>query len=235
MSAILFDFFGTLVSYSPSRVDQGYPRSHAFVREYGSALSYDDFLAEVDACFASFDRRSDIDDREFSMGEVAEAFLSNAGIGGDPAAFERHYLAEWSAGVVVPPGLPDLLAGLRRTHRLAVVSNTHSSAMVPDLLRGAGIAGLFDAVVLSVDVGRRKPHPAMYAAALDALDIPAGEAIFVGDSYSADFAGPGAAGITAFLIDPRKAADVPPERRIDSVFDLRSRGLTVRGERPITG
>jgi hypothetical protein len=48
MSAILFDFFGTLVSYSPSRVDQGYPRCHAFLREHGSALSYDDFLARVE-------------------------------------------------------------------------------------------------------------------------------------------------------------------------------------------
>jgi putative hydrolase of the HAD superfamily len=235
MSAILFDFFGTLVSYSPSRVDQGYPRSYEFVRQHGSALSYDDFLSQVDECFAGFDRRSDIDDREFSMGEVAEAFLKQAGIGGDPAAFERHYLAEWSAGVVVPPGLPELLAGLRRTHRLAVVSNTHSAAMVPGLLRGAGIDDLFDAVVLSVDVGRRKPHPAMYAAALQALDTPAGDAIFVGDSYSADFAGPGAAGITAFLIDPRKTADVPPERRIDSVFDLESWGLRTPGGGPITG
>ena len=63
MSAILFDFFGTRVSYSRSRVDQGYPRCHAFLREHGSALSYDDFLARIDERFASFDARSDIDDR----------------------------------------------------------------------------------------------------------------------------------------------------------------------------
>jgi putative hydrolase of the HAD superfamily len=228
MSAILFDFFGTLVSYSPSRVDQGYPRCHEFVREHGSALSYDDFLTEVDSCFAAFDRRSDVDDSEFSMGVVATAFLRSHAIGGDPGEFERRYLAEWSAGVVFPPGLKDLLTGLRRTSRLAVVSNTHSSAMVPHLLSEAGLDDLFDAVVLSVDVGWRKPHPAVYAAALEAVDTPAGEAIFVGDSYSADFAGPGAAGITAFLIDPGKSAGVPPERRIDSVFDLPSRV-------PITG
>jgi putative hydrolase of the HAD superfamily len=225
MSAILFDFFGTLVSYSPSRVDQGYPRCHAFLREHGSALSYHDFLARIDQCFASFDARSDIDDREFSMGEVAAEFLARAAVGGDPAEFERLYLAEWSAGVVVPAGLRDLLAGLRGTHRLAVVSNTHSPAMVPELLRRAGIDDLFDAVVLSVDVGWRKPHPAMYAAALDALGTPASEAIFVGDSCSADFVGPGAAGITAYLIDPGKTAGVPAERRIDSVFDLALRGL----------
>jgi putative hydrolase of the HAD superfamily len=223
MSAILFDFFGTLVSYSPSRVDQGYPRSHQFFREHGSALSYGDFLAGLDACFASFDARSDIDDREFSMAEVASAFLRQSSVDGDAAEFERLYLAEWSAGVVVPDGLKPLLIELRHGHRLAVVSNTHSPAMVPELLIRAGIADLFDAVVLSVDVGWRKPHPAVYATALEALGITAGEAIFVGDSYAADFAGPDAVGITAFLIDPGKTAEVPAERRIDSVFDLPSR------------
>jgi putative hydrolase of the HAD superfamily len=141
----------------------------------------------------------------------------------DAAEFERLYLAEWSAGVVVPDGLKPLLIELRQGHRLAVVSNTHSPAMVPELLIRAGIADLFDAVVLSVDVGWRKPHPAVYATALEALGITAGEAIFVGDSYAADFAGPDAAGITAFLIDPGKTAEVPAERRIDSVFDLPSR------------
>jgi putative hydrolase of the HAD superfamily len=62
MSTILFDFFGTLVSYSPSRIDQGYPRCHEFLREHGSALSYRDFLTEIDACFTDHDRRSDIPD-----------------------------------------------------------------------------------------------------------------------------------------------------------------------------
>jgi putative hydrolase of the HAD superfamily len=220
MSALLLDFFGTLVSYSASRVDQGFPRCHEFLREHGSALSYPDFLAGIDSCFAEFDRRSDIDDREFSMGEVAAAFLTRLSIDGDAAEFERRYLAEWSAAVVVPPGLDSLLSQLRTDHRLAVVSNTHSSAMVPELLAAAGIAPLFDAVVLSVDVGRRKPHPRMYAAALEAMRVPPGQAIFVGDSYLADYAGPVASGIAAFLIDPAQSSEVPDDRRIDSVFDL---------------
>jgi putative hydrolase of the HAD superfamily len=219
--ALLLDFFGTLVSYSPSRVDQGYPRCHAYVREHGASLSYPDFLAAVDGCFAEFDRRSDLDDREFSMGEVAATLLRRYAPGGDPAEFERRYLAEWSAGVLVPDGLADLLADLRRSYRLAVVSNTHSSTMVPALMAAAGIDALVDAVVLSVDVGWRKPHPRMYEAALRAVGVEAGAAVFVGDSYTADFAGPAAAGITALLVDPAGTADVPGDRRIGSVFDLR--------------
>src|SRR3712207_9178645 len=67
--AILFDFFGTLVGYSPSRTAQGYPRSHALV----PGVPYTEFLTSLDATFAAFDARSDADDREFGMAEVAAA------------------------------------------------------------------------------------------------------------------------------------------------------------------
>ena len=206
MSAILFDFFGTLVSYSPSRTEQGYPRSHALVPH----LSYPEFLAGLDACFARFDAAADVDDREFSMAETAAAFLGRPQDDPAVAEFERTYIAEWSAAVAYPDGVDTLLKELRSRHRLAVVSNPHSPTMVPRMLAAHGIADLFDAVVLSVDVGRRKPHPAMYSAALDALGITAAEAVFVGDSREADFVGPTAAGIRSYLIG----------EHIESVFDL---------------
>jgi putative hydrolase of the HAD superfamily len=206
VSAILFDFFGTLVSYSPSRTEQGFPRTHALVPHLG----YDEFLTALDDCFARFDAASAADDHEFSMAETAAAFLGRSPDDPAVAEFERTYIAEWSAAVAYPDGIDTLLADLRGRHRLAVVSNTHSPTMVPRMLADRGIAGLFDAVVLSVDVGWRKPHPAMYAAALDALGITAAEAVFVGDSREADFTGPTAAGIRSYLIG----------EHLGSVFDL---------------
>jgi putative hydrolase of the HAD superfamily len=217
MTAILFDFFGTLVSYSPSRTTQGFPRSHALAPE----RSYAEFLTALDDCFARFDTAADADDREFSMTQVAAAFLGRPE--SDPVVeeFERTYVAEWSAGVAYLDGLPALLADLRTRHRLAVVSNTHSPSMVPGFLADLGVAAMFDAVVLSVQVGWRKPHPAMYAAALHALAVPSAEAVFVGDSHVADYVGPTTAGIRSFLIGP--AGDVPAAHRLDSVFDLPAR------------
>jgi putative hydrolase of the HAD superfamily len=229
MTAILFDFFGTLAEYSPSRTGQGYPHSYEFLRSLGADLSYSSFLAVVDSCFADFDRRSDVDDSEFAMSSVAAALLDSLALPASAApGFERHYIAEWSAGVTFPEGLPALLEDLRSRHRMAVVSNTHSPTMVPSLLATAGLSGMFDAVVLSVDLGRRKPHPRIYAAALAALDITPADAVFVGDSYQADYLGPSAAGIPAFLITPAGADPlVPADRRLSSVFDLPAR-LNIR-------
>ena len=69
-----------------------------------------------------------------------------------------------------------------------------------------GLAGLFDACVLSFEIGRCKPDPAIFRAACAALDVDPETALMVGDSaadaaaiaigcaaYIVPAAGPGAA------------------------------------------
>jgi putative hydrolase of the HAD superfamily len=69
----------------------------------------------------------------------------------------------------------------------------------------------------------RKPSPAIYAEAFARLGITAGDAVFVGDNPVADYAGPVAMGMRAFLVDPAaRHAAVPAAHRIDSVFALPS-------------
>lgn len=232
---LLFDFFGTLVDYSPSRTEQGYRRSHALLRDFGGQLGYERFLDVWSATSARFDRASALDDREFSMADVTTEFLG--AVLHRPAtpeqvdAFVAAYLAEWSAAVRHPAGIDVLLKGLGSEFRLAVVSNTHSPTMVPEQLAAMGVLDVMDAVVLSVDVGRRKPHADIYRAALDRLGAPARDVWFIGDSYEADYMGPRRMGMEALLIDPQGTADVPPHDRLDSVFDLPHR-LRLNAVRP---
>jgi putative hydrolase of the HAD superfamily len=224
---LLFDFFGTLVDYSPSRTEQGYQRSHALLRDFGGQLGYERFLEVWSATSGRFDQDSAVDDREFSMIEVTTAFL-RATLPADPTpdqvdAFVATYLAEWSTAVRHPAGLDALLKWLNSGFRLAVVSNTHSPTMVPEQLAAMGVLELMDAVVLSVDVGRRKPHADVYQAALRQLAIPAQDAWFIGDSYEADYLGPRRMGMEALLIDPQERASIPLHHRLDNVFDLPDR------------
>lgn len=221
---LLFDFFGTLVHYSESRTEQGYHGTHALLRRLGADLTYAEFLTRWAALCADFDRRSDVDDHEFSMVDVGGEFLAGV-LGAEPAradvdAFVEQYVREWNTTVRYPDGIGDLIRGLAARYTLAVVTNTHHPPLVPGHLAAMGIRDCFDAVVTSVEVGWRKPHPTIYATALSALGITAGAAAFVGDTYVADFAGPSRAGMTAFLIDPGDIHRVPRERRLGSVFDL---------------
>lgn len=58
-----------------------------------------------------------------------------------------------------------------------------------------GITGLLDFVVCSASVGYRKPHPAIFEEVVGHAGVPAGEILFVGDSWGDDVAGAAAAGL----------------------------------------
>ena len=223
---VLFDFFGTLVDYNPSRKEQGYDRSHALFRRLGGTLDYDPFLHVWDELFCGFEARSEADDSEFSMWDVSTALFS-ATVGEAPPLadvdeFVAVYLDEWNTGVSDIDGLVAMLDEVGRAHRLVVVTNTHAPDLVPAHLRRMGIDGAFDAVVTSVEVGWRKPHPAIYAAALERAGADPSRCVFVGDTLEADYVGPRSAGMAARLIDPtgRHAATVPAFDRLATILEL---------------
>jgi putative hydrolase of the HAD superfamily len=72
-----------------------------------------------------------------------------------------------------------------------------------------------DAIVDSRSHGRVKPHPTIFQAALDALDVPAVEAVMVGDSLEEDVEGARALGMRAILIDRDERHPEVEERLID--------------------
>lgn len=227
MTHVLLDFFGTLADYSPSRTEQGYHRSHDLVRSMGASASYPDMLSAWTQECDRLDRRAAADNREYSMHEATAACLRRLLVrqpaAGEISAFADCYLAEWNTGVCYPSGMTQTVTALASRYRLAVVSNTHDAALVPAHLAAMGIESYFDAVITSIEVGWRKPHRAIYAEALSRLGILAAHAIFAGDTYDADYAGPAGAGLTAYLIDPDARHDIPADRRLGSLADLPGR------------
>jgi putative hydrolase of the HAD superfamily len=107
----------------------------------------------------------------------------------------------WDRAVRVAPGALGTLDALReRGLRTAVASNApFPPEMMHRQARLTGIAERVDAVVFSSEVGRRKPAPELYRAALDRLDVPAPEALYVGDRVVEDFDGPRRLGMRAVV------------------------------------
>ena len=62
-------------------------------------------------------------------------------------------------------------------------------------LERQGLAHLLDVVVFSSEIGKRKPHPAIFRTALDALDVAPEETLFVGDRLYEDVHGAGDLGM----------------------------------------
>jgi putative hydrolase of the HAD superfamily len=104
----------------------------------------------------------------------------------------------------VLPGVRESLR-LLRGHGLAlgVVANWDFS--LHEHLRRHGLRSWFDAVVVSAEVGLRKPDPAPFLAALEQLGVEPARAVHVGDHPPDDEAGARAAGMR-FEPAPLRAA-----------------------------
>jgi putative hydrolase of the HAD superfamily len=223
---VLFDVFGTLVTYEADRTVIAYERTHTHLVDRGATFAHDGFVAAWDRASQRVESANDESLVEHSMRDVAHAFLADVGLDLDPPSVDlliETFLAEWIVPVALVPGADQLVHELAAHHRLGVVSNTNDSSMVPTLLASFGIADCFEHIVLSVDHGHRKPHPSIYAAALDLFGVAPAEAAFVGDTFEADYVGPTEAGVTAYLIDPERRHGVPDQNRLGTALDLRAR------------
>jgi putative hydrolase of the HAD superfamily len=95
------------------------------------------------------------------------------------------------------PAMVELLVAARRTG-LAVGLLTNNTDLVRADLAGHGIAGLFDAVACSAELGLIKPSPLIYRLAADALGL-APEEIFFTDDRAENIAGARHVGMRAEL------------------------------------
>jgi putative hydrolase of the HAD superfamily len=107
----------------------------------------------------------------------------------------------WDRAVQVDPDALQVLSWLgARGFKRALCSN---APFPPEMMRrqvdANGIGELVDAVVFSSQVGRRKPAPEIYEAALSALGVASERALFIGDRVREDYDGPRAVGMSALI------------------------------------
>jgi HAD superfamily hydrolase (TIGR01549 family) len=220
---VLFDLFGTLVHYDARRVSQSYPDTFQFVQSLaGQAypLNYESFLADTDRIFGELDAWAETHQREFSMQDFAKRLLEEQGIEADSGTLDQFsdlYTTEWSAGVVAVNGVHTFLSSCAKKFTTGVITNTHYEPMVMNLLARKSLKP-FEIVTTSVSHGRPKPHADIFLDTLATLDIAPEEAVYVGDTYRADYEGATNAGLACYLIGQH--ARVPREFQIPTVLDL---------------
>ena len=96
-------------------------------------------------------------------------------------------------------GTRDALLRIGQNFRIAVISNADGG--IGRVLSRCGIADCFESVTDSGIVGVEKPHPKIFAAALEAMQVRPDESLYVGDVYSVDYVGARNAGMQAVLLD----------------------------------
>lgn len=103
----------------------------------------------------------------------------------------------WDPAMQVAATSVALLESLRgRGLKTGLVSNaTDPGWLLRADLERQGLAPYLDAIVFSSELGKRKPHPAIFEAALSELAVAPERALFVGDRLVEDVQGPAALGM----------------------------------------
>jgi len=205
IQAIVFDAVGTLLHPEP-----GAGVAYAEVgRRLGSRYS----LAEITQRFAvAYGREeerdladnlrtSEVRERQRWQAIVAEVLDDVV----DPARCFAELYAHfsrpqaWRCEAGIEPILDALAA---RGIRVAMASNMDHR--LRDVVAGFPELRRLDPLVISAEVGWRKPAREFYTALCSSLNLPANRILYVGDDRVNDFDGAAAAGLRPVLFDPRR-------------------------------
>jgi HAD superfamily hydrolase (TIGR01509 family) len=125
--------------------------------------------------------------------------------------------ANWSD---LRPGTREALLRLRTEYRLGVISN--ADGKISEVLDRSGIADCFETITDSGIVGKEKPHPAIFQAALNSLGVTPLESLYTGDVYSVDYLGATRFGMRGVLFDVAGAYKGNGLPRVESLEQLES-------------
>lgn len=224
LRAVLFDYGDTLFHfrYREELIDEGWRAGLAAIGRDG--LPHHVETAEVfrDVYLPAIFAPSQIDEIEYPG--LLRELLAGFDVDVTDEELDRFLIAEhesWDVARELGAHTHELLDGLRGLGlQLCLVSNVFNPGwLIRRDLDALGLAERLDAIVLSSEVGKRKPHPAIYAAATDALDVSPEDCLFVGDRRYEDVRGPAELGMRTALARWFRVDDDPRGADPDVVAD----------------
>jgi putative hydrolase of the HAD superfamily len=227
--AVVFDVDFTLIYPGPMFHGDGY---QAFCARYGIAVDPRRFEQAVASAASLLDGPEDAPYAAgLFVGYTRHIIEQMGGCGDALEACAREIYDEWAAChhfelfEEVPGVLRELAAaGIR----IGLISNSHRS--LDSFKSHFSLEEVIASAVSSADHGYMKPHPSIFNAALDGLDVRPADATMVGDSVRQDVEGALRAGMRAVLLhrgdDPHpragelSAAGVPVIRSLRELLPL---------------
>jgi len=230
IKAVLFDMFDTLMIiekdhafYSPAVKGM-----HNYLVQNGVQVSFatfrDAYIKARDALYEAADLN--MEEPHFNV-RVKNALLAlgfkdqaeSSLIQGATDAFCQEFMNY----VSIDENADASLKKLHGKYRLGIVSNFAIPECVTQILDQHNLTSLFEVIVVSAAINKRKPHPEIFRYALRKLKLKPSEVAFVGDTVDADIQGGNEAGMKTIYIERRPQKDLeltPPNQTIKSLREL---------------
>jgi putative hydrolase of the HAD superfamily len=122
---------------------------------------------------------------------------------GDPIIIDaaNAFFEGWDEDMRVDYSVFSVLETLKKNHMLGIVSNFPYRKALLTTLKRLDLNRFFRTIIISAELGVRKPHPRIFQKALRALNVKAFETVFVGDSLKADIFGAQNVGMKTILLE----------------------------------
>jgi len=221
IDAVIFDAGGTLIDFRPPRAELFSKVLLAHGLE-ADAATVNKVMLKADKHFDEEFALLDGSDEAWFWKKYDAFVAEQLGFKGDLSRLEKDLsstfdkvVPDYRSWVAYPDAKPTLEGLRKRDFKLGLVSN--ATELARKVMDNLDLSKYFDFMVLSYEVGTRKPSPEIFNIALKAAKARPNRAIYIGDRYSVDVLGASRAGMHTVLLDRE---DVYPDAKCIRARDL---------------
>jgi HAD superfamily hydrolase (TIGR01549 family) len=203
--AVIFDYIGTLVNCRNYTMDASKLKLHNVLVAEGFDVERDMFLAAYDLAHEKYRKVRYEQLREVTNAVWVSEALNNLGfeVAADDCRVQAAlnlFFQDFINTLELRVGAKKIVKQAQKQAKVGLISNFTHSPVIYNSLRKMGISDFFNAVVVSEEVGWRKPSSLIFQEALNRLQVQAGEAIYIGDSPNEDIKGAKQAGLKTIFV-----------------------------------
>ena len=200
IKAIGFDLFNTLITMDPQALDEAMSRLLSSLEGNDLALEHEAFKQAYWESTIRFLKKARQNGRETHNSFWISEALETLGykIPADDlriASAVDNYFSAFLQYCRLIPGTIEMLGSIKDRYRLGLLSNfTHAPAAI-EIIEEMSLRPFFDVVLVSGELGYRKPHPLVFTRLIDQLGVEKNQILFVGDDPEPDITGAQEAGL----------------------------------------
>jgi HAD superfamily hydrolase (TIGR01549 family) len=203
--AVIFDYIGTLVNCRGYSMADSEDTLHRALLAEGFEMEKATFLGAYDVAHQKYRKVRYEQFREVTNAVWVSEALCALGFKVTPQdthvkAALNVFFQDFIDTLELREGAKKLLQQTAAQYRVGLISNFTHAPVIHKSLRKVGIHPYFNAIVISEEVGWRKPSPIIFQDMLKRLKVSADEVVFIGDSPLEDIKGAKDAGFKTVFV-----------------------------------
>jgi len=203
--AVIFDYIGTLVNCRNYTMEASKQKLYNALVAEGFIFSEKNFLDAYNLSHEKYRKIRYEELREVTNAVWVAETLCRLGfeVKADDARVKAaltFFFQDFIDTLTLREGARKLVKQTRAQCKVALISNFTYAPVIYKSLRKVGLSEFFNVVVVSEEVGWRKPSPQIFQYALKKLQIQSNEAVYIGDSPNEDIRGATQVGLKTVFV-----------------------------------